>query len=298
MKFFVSILVPLYNHRQYIKELLDSINSICIKDFEVVIIDDGSTDGSYEELLKIKENYSYSIRTYTQNNAGITFTCNRLADLSSHEFICFIASDDLYLSNRFEFCQKALEKDPGLMVVYENGSYFKDGVIGSNVHEGELEERLMKGDAREVYDYISSRVPGFFIQAMTIRKTFFYSVGKFDEYLIADDWALNLRIFRALIDSPARFYYFKNPVFLYRDHGNNIHKNNKRQYALIDQVVTKIIPTNSVSGFDEVYARYFIIFIIEFELILAYYIARKKNFLFIFKVLKYSCGKIKRILKI
>ena len=81
----ISVNICLYNSTKYIQETLDSVFSQTYQDFEVIAIDDGSSDGTYEF---IKERYNDPrLKLYRQDNHGLGYTRNRCAELSVGEYI-------------------------------------------------------------------------------------------------------------------------------------------------------------------------------------------------------------------
>ena len=88
----VSIIIPVYNSERFLKECFDSILSQYFKDFEVIIVDDGSTDSS----LIIEEEYSKDLRfrVIKQENAGQGIARNRALDIAKGKYITFLDSDD------------------------------------------------------------------------------------------------------------------------------------------------------------------------------------------------------------
>jgi glycosyltransferase involved in cell wall biosynthesis len=102
----VSICIPTYNREHLLKETLDSVFAQTYKDFEVVIVDDGSTDGTREMLQKC----GYNVRYYRQDNQGESASRNKLVELSAGKYITFIDSDDLLFPDAVEELVKAIEK--------------------------------------------------------------------------------------------------------------------------------------------------------------------------------------------
>lgn len=254
----ISILVPMYNHSMYIKDLLDSIEKIenCV--IEVIIIDDGSTDNSYQTVLEVKDNYNFEIRLYRHENIGVVKTLNKLIGLSKHEIICMVASDDILIPGDFEKRLNDFNVNKKLAVYYSNGLVYEDKKTKGFVHNASLESILLTNDATQVYNHIVSCVPGFFIQGMLIKKQILFEINYFDENLIADDWALNIKIFRFLMESRQEYCYSSTPVFLYRLHAINSHKNMLRQYSLIKQIVDNVIPKKNKIFYRKSYGYYFI----------------------------------------
>ncbi len=89
----ISILVPVYNVGDYLSRCLDSILGQTFKDFEIVIVNDGSKDHSQKIAQKYAERHD-CIRLYNYKNAGISTTRNRLLEHASGDYVMFVDSDD------------------------------------------------------------------------------------------------------------------------------------------------------------------------------------------------------------
>lgn len=294
----ISILIPLYNHKSFIGELLDSIEHIGIDNFEVLILDDGSIDGSFEEVQRIKSKHKYNLELFRQENCGLVKSMNILADMSKNDILCFMASDDIYYPNSFADRLQEFEDDT-LVVSYGNGIRYRSGIELGYVHNGELESSLISGNASKVYEFLTTNVPAFYLQSMMIRRKFFYQIGKFDEKLILDDWAFNIKVFKCLTNSPYKYKYTNDPFFMYRVHSTNTSKNRVKQFSKIDQVIQNLIPTEKIGCFyEQTYAGSFIYFLLTARWKLALYILQNKGISFYVKVFIYSIKRILRFLKL
>lgn len=89
----VSVLIPVYNSSNYLRQCLDSVCNQSYQNLQVVIINDGSTDSSEEICNSYAKNYSF-IEYHYQQNLGVSQTRNRLLELAKGEFILFVDSDD------------------------------------------------------------------------------------------------------------------------------------------------------------------------------------------------------------
>ncbi len=89
----VSIIVPIYNTEKYLKRCVDSILSQSFKDFELLLIDDGSTDGSLQ-IIKEYEEYDKRVRIFSNKNQGPALTRNFGIDMAKSDYLMFIDSDD------------------------------------------------------------------------------------------------------------------------------------------------------------------------------------------------------------
>ena len=105
----ISIIVPCFNNEKYVEKCLDSINQQSFKDFEVIIINDGSTDNSkeiIEHFIKTKPNY----HLINQKNMGVSTARNNGLKLVKGEFVCFVDADDYIESNYLKELYKAIKE--------------------------------------------------------------------------------------------------------------------------------------------------------------------------------------------
>ena len=103
----ISVVIPLYNKEHQISETLRSVLEQTFQDFEVVIVDDGSTDKSAEEALKIRDP---RIRLVRQENAGVSAARNRGVEEARFDLVAFLDADDLwkpeYLQTQYDLSRK------------------------------------------------------------------------------------------------------------------------------------------------------------------------------------------------
>lgn len=97
----ISVVLPVYNGKKYLVEAIDSILGQTYSDFELIIIDDGSTDGS-QQILKDFETKDSRIRLITRENRGLVASLNEAIDLADGEWIARMDADDISLPHRFE----------------------------------------------------------------------------------------------------------------------------------------------------------------------------------------------------
>ena len=111
IKDLISIIIPIYNVEAYLDACLDSVVSQTYKNFEAILINDGSTDGSPEICRSFCEK-DPRFRLYTTENRGLASARNEGMDKVQGEFICFLDSDDMYH-------ERYLETLHDLIVQYE-----------------------------------------------------------------------------------------------------------------------------------------------------------------------------------
>lgn len=112
MNYLVSIIIPIYNTEKYISKCLDSIISQTYNNWEVILINDGSTDNTYE-LCKRYISSDNRIYIINKNNTGVSDSRNKALDIAKGKYVIFLDSDDYWCDNSI------LEKMVGLAEKYD-----------------------------------------------------------------------------------------------------------------------------------------------------------------------------------
>lgn len=121
----VSIYVPLYNRERYILECIQSALEQSVKDLEVVVCDDGSTDKSNELVQKYFGNHK-RVRLITQPNGGIGAASNTAVRNSRGFYIGQLDADDVLMTDAVERCLEVMDKDTRLSLVYGTTEYIDE----------------------------------------------------------------------------------------------------------------------------------------------------------------------------
>lgn len=104
----VSIIIPAYNSQKYIKRTIESVLAQTYKHFEILIIDDGSSDETVKEIVKIEDERIRII--CNEYNMGACFSRNRGVLEAKGEYIAFQDSDDIWHEDKLEICMRTLQK--------------------------------------------------------------------------------------------------------------------------------------------------------------------------------------------
>lgn len=110
----VSVLLPVYNGGTFVQKTIDSILKQSFADFELIIINDGSTDNTKEILNNLTDR---RVRVVHKNNEGIGATLNKGLQMARGKYIAQIDADDLAHPDRLEMQVKFLQENPGISVV-------------------------------------------------------------------------------------------------------------------------------------------------------------------------------------
>jgi glycosyltransferase involved in cell wall biosynthesis len=200
----VSIIIPAYNAEVYVKEAVDSALRQTYRSIEVVVVDDGSTDGTKAVLRPYVR--SGKINYIHQSNKGLSSARNAGIRASRGDFVAFLDSDDVFLETKVGEQLSALEDNPGFGVCYCDILHFTDTVPRRFYHHryyypsGDILEPLLHRQ---------------FINPLTVmaRRELFEKYGYFDETLRrSEDWDLWLRWAHAGV----KFYYLDKPLAHYR----------------------------------------------------------------------------------
>ena len=202
----VSICVLAYNRKDYFRETLESVFSQTYKDYEVLIVDDGSNDGTDQ---MIKES-SYPIRYFWQKNQGEPSARNKLIELAEGEYITFIDSDDLLLPYAVDELMNLVEYNGSDVVAYS--SYVGIDERGEEVKR--KPHKLPSGFiATDLFEYIYVHSCG-----TMCRKKLLEEAGGFDVSLpVCSPYALWLKLSLKYEFIPAA-----RPTFKRRRHCGNL----------------------------------------------------------------------------
>lgn len=128
---FISVIVPIYNTENELEECLVSIKKQTFRDFEVLMINDGSTDGSESICVKFAQEDS-RFKYFYQTNAGLSAARNAGLNHSTGNFISFVDSDDYISPNTFAECVKLLSKNQADIVIFGWNKVIGDTTVRSH----------------------------------------------------------------------------------------------------------------------------------------------------------------------
>ena len=185
----VSIVISTYNRSSYICEAIDSVLKQDFKNFEIIVVDDGSTDNTKEVLSKYK-----NIRYIYQENNGRSEARNAGIKAASAEYVAFLDDDDIWLEGKLYKQVVFLDSHPETGLVHTFSEVVdEDG----NILGEETEKRLnfYKRAIKIGYTYEGmSRLCIMFLSTVVVRKECFNQVGFFDGNIPAfEDWDFYLR---------------------------------------------------------------------------------------------------------
>ena len=181
----ISVIIPTYNAERSILETIESVRKQTFSNFELIVIDDGSTDRTLELLSSVVDE---RIKVFPYENAGGPIARNRGIFRATGEFLTFLDHDDLWTPDKLELQLAALQQHPDAGVAYSWTYYLQEN--GESFHAGE--PLFFEGNV-----YCQLLVKNFLDSGSNplIRKTIIEVIGGFDpEFPYCADWEFYLRL--------------------------------------------------------------------------------------------------------
>lgn len=244
MKPKISVLMLIYNQVNFLEKALSSVvkQNSDQYDIEVILTDDGSSDGSVELVERFIEKSPVPIRFIANQHQGVSaIACNFLSmiNMADGDFIAFLAGDDYYFDNRFKVQIESFFNNPNLKISYADGINCINGEFGQNCHSPKTVKLMLEGSAKKVHCHLTSKVPLLFIQGVLAKAKFLKKIQPFDVDLIADDWVFNIKVFQSLKSEAGEFCFEPNVCFVRNIHGENTSRNLIVHYERIRQVADR-----------------------------------------------------------
>lgn len=227
----VSAIVPTFNRADLIAETLESIVNQTFDDWECIVVDDGSTDGTrsiVEEFVIRDPRFRY----VWQENSSAANARNRGIRIAAGEYIAFLDSDDLICPDKLEWQVATLQRDSEAVLVYGDTFHFRNGNLADGYLYLERVANKPQGWAFESLLTCSS------IYAPLVRTACLRQLGGFDTTLAsAEDWDMWLRLSKC-----GKILYEPRLSLYYRLHDGNKTNQVYRNYCCAWRVAQKHLP--------------------------------------------------------
>lgn len=210
----ISIIIPVFNREKYLRTMIDSIIDQTYKDWELILIDDGSSDQSFAICKEYEEKYD-RIHAIQQAHEGPGIARNTGIALSKGEYIYFADSDDWIDKEMLQVLYDAMEKNDADMVVSNYQEEYEDGpklgmCVEKGIHVYDNMECIKKFFANEIYSCLCTSLIRRAVIVEPFSKLYLY-----EDYITLFKWASHVR---RLVTVDKAFYH-------YRQHTNSlVHK--------------------------------------------------------------------------
>jgi len=207
----VSVIIPTYNRSNYLYSAIKSVLNQTFEDFEIIVVDDASTDNTRKVVDKFEDERIYYLRH--NKNRGGSASRNTGIKHSRGKFIAFLDDDDLWVQNKLEKQLDSVNKNLEIGAVYTGAWTINDGGKITSVKIPSLRGNIFPDILKK--NYVGS------CSMVLVRKECFDKIGLFDENLPAgQDWDMWIRLAKHY-----RFDCVRECLVLYRVHEKRISTN-------------------------------------------------------------------------
>jgi len=221
----VSVIIPTYNRVRYIAEAINSILNQTYQNYEILVVDDGSTDETQKAVAAIE---SEKIRYFYRDHQGISLSLNFGINHSRGRYIARLDSDDIFFPEKLKRQVQLLEANPEVDLVYTQVyNMTEDGKIICAYPES---HNLPSEPLRTLRSFLFA--PS---QSIMFRRDCIEKIGAYDEnFTVAEDWDFCIRMAQEF-----KFAYINQPLVKVRKHAAMITRNGIQKIKHIIAVLEK-----------------------------------------------------------
>lgn len=205
----VSMIMPVYNSQTYLKDTLDSILNQSLEEFELIAIDDGSTDNSLK-ILKEYENKYNKIKVVHQINSGVSETRNRGIELAKGEYIGFVDADDLLEKDFIKILYNSAKEYNADISMTGYSTFYDNPNMQSKVFTA---YKFDNNDKKRIFEEMLSIGLGVNIWTKLYKKAILHKYNiKFEKNMSYDEdmffsWKCALASNNIVFDNNTRYFY-------------------------------------------------------------------------------------------
>ncbi len=220
----ITVVVAAYNYGKYIAETLESVENQTYKNWECIIVDDGSTDNTNEVVADFCQK-DIRFQYHFQENKGLPATRNAAIKLSKGEYFQWLDADDILQSEKLEKQVQVFLENENLDIVYGGLRYFYDGKPNELIFSSDFNKPWTLTKSGNSLDLLNFMLVSCVIMPSMplIKKSVLDKVGIFDEtYRYVEDWNFWLRCFIKNLN--ISYLDSENTFILMRLHSNSMTK--------------------------------------------------------------------------
>lgn len=235
----ISVIIPAFNCEKNIKRTVDSIISSGLTDYEIIIVNDGSTDNTASVCNSLCDQYSF-IKYSEQKNSGVSTARNRGISIATGEYILFFDADDTAKENGFSECIDIIEhQKPDILVYgmsfdyYKNGKlYRRDELVSEQI--GMLDKAQIKTELESLYNTnsLSSACNKIFKRTLISDNNILFNA----KYFLMEDFLFSLECLKVC----ENMYCLPKALYHYKQSENE--KNAFNRLNRIDDLCEYVLP--------------------------------------------------------
>lgn len=240
-----SVIVPLYNKADYVRKALESIVNQTFRNYEIIIVNDGSTDNSLDVVEMFLGHIDGRCAILSQANAGVAAARNNGVAKSGGEYVCFLDADDWWEPTFLEEMDKLIKEYPDAGLYATNYVYYKPGKthVAIDLERGYMNypEAYLNNDSMPVTS-ITTCMPRRVFDEMG---GFPFGIKLGEDFLLWAKTALNYKV--AFCEKPLAYYNNDIPANLRAT--RNLHAPEHHMLFHLDQIENEIESRSSVNPF-------------------------------------------------
>jgi len=201
----ISVIIPCFNHGKFIEDAVESVKKQTFKEYEIIVVNDGSTDQFTVNKIKYLSDKYKDIVVINQPNGHLSNARNNGIKISKGEFFFPLDADDYIEPGTLEMCYKKIQNNKKLGFVYTYTRFF-----------GDINESIV----RRNYNLCKLMKTNYIVASCLFRKKAWDSVGGYDESMKSgyEDWEFLIRLGKSGWFGKLLRY----PLFCYRIHGESM----------------------------------------------------------------------------
>jgi glycosyltransferase involved in cell wall biosynthesis len=230
----VSVIIPVFCHEKFIATTLDSIINQTYKNWELLVVDDCSTDKSWEIIQEYVKKDSRISAFRNEKNIGLVPNWKFLIDNSKGEYIAFLEGDDVFYDNNLKKKVDILLNNTRIKMVYSEMDIISENneVIVKHYYKSKNRKFFKKEVVGpEKFLYSKHHITNSYSQILVRKKTLLHigyprSLDPSEKVFLPSDWDFSFRIC-----TKNSIYFITEPLIGYRKHSNNNSYNTPKNYA-------------------------------------------------------------------
>jgi len=259
----LSVIIPSYQHSEYVISCLAAAIEIPVLEKEIIVIDDGSSDGSFnliQQWVALQPNCD-CFKLIQHENRGLVRVLNEGLAIAKGKYIYFVASDDIPNGDGIEKLLMELQKNQRVQFAIGNAKAFlteggnnKEWMTYGDAHQRFFDLPSIKRNSEIFLNY---PVP-LLLQTTLFRREILENIGGWDEKLRWDDYPTFVKILNACPQINVDFIYSSNICMVdYRQHQNNTYRDIQKQVNMIIQALEILCPTSIKNkAISKIYVRF------------------------------------------
>ena len=190
----ISVVIPIYNAQEYLRQCIDSVLAQTYTDYEILLINDGSTDGSENICIEYAARYD-RITTINQANSGPAASRKKGVAIANGDYIVFVDADDHIDSTMLEFFMREMGISGADVVACGYEDFYPNG---KRVHRNNIESAYIDIDSYEdcIRQIHENRNLLCVPYCKLIKKSLFEGINWYEEVTIGEDYSMCLELFR------------------------------------------------------------------------------------------------------